>query len=151
MKEDDFDTKLGTLDLPGDEQIRHQQELKIPLLSYKRSSRVGLWLLVVPVIAVITVLLKYELGMSSPFLDVVKRLFGVVDRSPVLTYLIPLVLVGFPVIVMTINLLAICHFAHMKEKNEFVITVKIRMLNIALFLLSFAVFVYFLLPDRLSF
>lgn len=151
MKKEDIETKLGALDVPAIGPITHQQELKIPLLSYKKSSRMGLWLLVLPVTVAIIVFLKHELGIGSPFLDSIKHYLGAVDSNPLSTYLIPLVLVGFPLLTMTLNLIAICHFAHQREKSEFLITIKIRLLNILLFFLSFVVFVYFLLPDRLSF
>lgn len=151
MKKEDIDTVLGGMDLPTPEQIKHQQELKIPLLGYKRSSKVGLWLLLLPVIVAVTVILKYELGISSPALDPIHQFFAAVDRNPFLTYLIPLVFAGFPLLAMTMNLLAICHFIHARERREFLITIKLRPLNIALFLFSFVVLVYFFLPDRLSF
>lgn len=151
MKKEDVDTMLSGMDLPHPENIKHQEELKIPLLSYKRSSRAGLWLLVVPVIVAMTYTLKYELGIFSPFLNGVHSFFAAVDRNPVLTYLIPVIFMGLPLLAMIVNLLAFCHFAHEKEKNEFIITIKLRPLNIALFLFSFAILVFFLLPDRLSF
>jgi hypothetical protein len=151
MKQEDTDAGLGGMDLPTPEQIKHQQELKIPLLSYKRSSKVGLWALLLPVVVAATVILKYELGFSSPLLDSIKHFFATVDRNPFLTYLIPLIFVGFPFLAMTLNLLAICHFIHEREKREFLITIKVRPLNIALFLFSFAILIYFCLPDRLSF
>jgi hypothetical protein len=151
MKNEDLDTMFGGINLPTPEHIKHQQELKIPLLSYKRSSRVGLWLLLLPVIVAITVILKYELGIFSPFLDAMQHFFGAVDRNPFLTYFIPLILVGLPFLVMMMNLLAFCHFTYIREEREFLVTIKLRPLNIALFLFSFAIFVYFFLPDRLSF
>lgn len=142
---------LGGMDLPAPEAIKHQQELKIPLLSYKKSSKAGLWLLAIPVIVAVTALLKHELGMVSPVLDGIGSFFAVIDGNPFLTYLIPLIAVGLPFLAMVINFLAIFHFAHSNEKKEFLITIKIRALNIALFLFSFAILVYFFLPDRLSF
>jgi len=151
MKKEDVDTMLGGMDLPHPEHIKHQQELKIPLLSYKRSSRAGLWLLVVPVIVAITFLLKYELGIFFPFLNGIQNFFAAVDRNYYLTYFIPVIFMGLPLLAMIINLLAFCHFTHMREKQELLITIKYRPLNIAVFLFSFAILVFFLLPDRLSF
>ncbi len=151
MKKEDVDTMLSGIDPPHPENITHQQELKIPLLSYKRSSRAGLWLLVLPVIYAMTWVLKYEVVISSPFLDTIQHFFAAVDRNPVFTYFIPLIFVGLPFLAMMMSLLAFCHFTHVREKKEFLITVKIRPLSIALFLFSSAIFVFFLLPDRLAF
>lgn len=151
MKKDDVDNMLSGINLPDPENIKHQQELKIPLLSFKRSSRAGLWLLVLPLIVAITVVLKYELGIFSPFFDFIQNFFAAVDRNKFLTYLIPVIFIGLPLLTMIINLLAFCHFTFIKEKKELLITVKYRPFNIAIFLFSFAIIVFFLLPDRLSF
>lgn len=151
MKKEDVDNMLSGMDLPDPENIKHQQELKIPLLSYKRSSRAGLWLLLLPVVFAITFILKYELGILSPFLNVIQSFFAAIDRNKFLTFLIPIIFIGLPLLAMIINLLAFCHFTFNKEKKELLITMKYRPFNIVIFLFSFAVIVFFLLPDRLSF
>lgn len=151
MKKEDVDKVLSGMDLPDPEKITHQQELKIPLLSFKKSSRAGLWLLVVPVILVFTIILKKELGVVSPYLDAFKKLYAAVDANQFLTYLIPVVFLGLPLFALIINLLALCHFTYNKTSNEFLITVKYRPLNIAICLLSFAILVFIFLPDALTF
>lgn len=151
MKKEDVDTMLSGMDVPDPERLKHQQELKIPLLSYKKSSRAGLWLLVLPVTVAVTMILKYELGILSPFLDLIQKVLAAVDRNQVLTYIIPVIFVGLPLLAMIINFLAFCHFAFVRERKEVLVTLKFRAVNIALFLFSFAVLVFFLLPDRLSF
>lgn len=151
MKKEEVDKMLNNMDLPDTGNIKHQQELKIPLLSYKKSSRAGLWLLVLPAIVAVTYTLKYELGIVSSFLDNIRGFFSAIDKNQFLTYLIPVIFVGLPLIAMTLNFLAVCHFTSIKEKKEFLITVKIRPLNIAVFLIAFAILVFFLMPDRLSF
>ena len=151
MKKEDVDNLLNSMELPDPEHMKHQQELKIPLLSYRRSSRAGLWLLVLPVVVAVTFLFKYELGMYSPLIDGIRKFFAAIDRNQFLTYLIPIIFMGLPLLAMTINLLAFCHFTLIKEKKELLVTIKYRPLNIAVFLFSFAVLVFFLLPDRLSF
>lgn len=151
MKKEDVDTMLSGMDMPDPERMKHQQELKIPLLSYKKSSRAGLWLLVLPVTVAITVILKHELGILSPVLDLIQQFFAAVDRNEFLTYIIPVIFAGLPLFAMIINLLAFCHFALARERKEFLITIKLRPVNIALFLFSFAILLFFLLPDKLSF
>ncbi len=150
MKKDDVDKMLSGIDVPVIENVKHQQELKIPLLSFKKSSRAGLWLLVLPVIVAITTILKYELVVSSPLLDTITGFFKAIDRNAFLTYLIPVIFIGLPLLAMIVNLLAFCHF-NQNEKKELIITIKYRPLNLALFLFSFVVIVYFFLPDKLSF
>ena len=151
MKREGVDNMLSGMDLPNPENIKHEQELKIPLLRFKRSSRAGLWLMVLPVIFAFTVVLKYELGISSTFLDIIGSIITAVDKNQFLTYLIPVIFVGLPLLAMIINLLAFCHFTYNKATQELLITVKYRPVSILIFLFSFMILIFFLLPDRLSF
>lgn len=149
MKRTNDDDKFAGMEVPQTGNLQHQQELKIPLLSYRKTSRIGLWLLILPLLFIFTVVLKYELGMLSPVLSLFERFFAYISANPILTYLIPLIFVGLPLAAMIINLLAFCHFSKGKDGKELLITVKLRPLNIALFLLSFAVLAYAFLPDAL--
>lgn len=151
MKKEDVENILNRLQTPEPEKIMQHRELKIPLLSYRKSSKAGLWLLLLPLTFAITVFLKMELGVQSGYLDLVRKFFSAIDNNVVLTYLIPLIFVGLPLIAMIINVLAICHFQQNKKSKELIVTIKYRPVNIVIFLLSFAVLIYFLLPDKLSF
>ena len=151
MKKEDVDNLLNSMELPDPENIQHQQELKIPLLSFKKSSRAGLWLLVLPMIVTITVILKYELGIFSSFLDLIRSFFAAIDKNQFLTFLIPVIFIGLPLTAMIINLLAFCHFTFNRTTKELLVTIKYRPFNIGVFLFAFAIIVFFLLPDRLSF
>ncbi|MBX2990121.1 MAG: hypothetical protein KF749_03025 [Bacteroidetes bacterium] len=151
MKNEDVDSMLGNVDVPHPENIQHQQELKIPLLRYKRSSKAGLWLLVLPIIVVLTSILKRELAISSPFLNGIGSIFRAIDGNPILTFLIPLVVLGLPCAAIVINLLAFSHFTLVRERRELLITFKYRPVNIAIFLLSFAILVFVFMPDALTF
>jgi len=149
MKNEDVENMLNRIQIPEPENIMHR-ELKIPLLSYRKSSKAGLWLLLVPLIVIVTVFLKTAFGLQSGY-TIVRKLFAAIDKNDVLTYLIPLIFVGLPLIVMIINVLAICHFQQNNKTKELIITIKYRLLNIVIFLISFAVLIYFLLPDKLAF
>jgi hypothetical protein len=151
MNKDDLDKMLRSMKLPNPENIKHQQELKIPLLSYRKSSRAGLWLLLLPVIFAVTIILKYELGFFPTFINYIEGFFAAIDSNKFLTYLIPIIFIGLPLLAMILNLLAFCHFTAIKETKELLITLKYRPFNIALFLFSFAIIIYFFLPDKLSF
>ena len=151
MKNEDVENMLNSMQIPEPENIMQHRELKIPLLSYKRSSKAGLWLLVVPLIVAVTIVLKTVFVVQSNYINLVHRFFSAIDRNVVLTYLIPLIFVGLPLLAMIINALAFCHFQQNRENKELIMTIKYRPLNIAIFLISFAVLIFFLLPDQLSF
>ena len=151
MKNEDVEDMLSKIRVPEPENVLQERELKIPLLSYRKSSRAGLWLLLLPITFAITLVLKTGFGVQTGYLDLYQKFFAAIDKNVVLTYLIPLIFVGLPLLSMIINALAICHFHNSRKNRELIITIKYRPLNIALFLLSFALFVFFLLPDKLSF
>lgn len=149
MKNDEIDKMLSGMDLPQPEKIIHQQELKIPLLRYRRSSVMGLWLIMPAIVFILTAMLKYELVISSAMLDNILHFFRAMDDNRFLTYLIPIIFVGLPLAALVLNLLAFCHFAYIREHKELLVTVKYRPFNIFVFLLSFAMLVYAFLPDAL--
>lgn len=151
MKKEDLEKMLSGIDPPMPEHLTHQEELKIPLLRYKRSSKAGLWLLIPPIIIAVTSILKHELAISWGFLNVIGSLIAAVDENPVLTFLIPVIVLGLPCTAMVMNLLAFCHFTTVRERKELLITMKYRPVNIGIVLLSFAILVFFFLPDVLSF
>jgi hypothetical protein len=149
MKKEEVDSMLSKLDVPRTDHLKHPQELKVPLLSYRKSSRAGLWLLAVPLTFPLVAFLKYRIGVVSSALDAVERFFvGIADHS-VFTYLIPVIFVGVPLVVMVLYFLAFCHFASDRDTKSLVVTIKFRPLNIVVFLLSFAALAYAFLPDAL--
>lgn len=151
MQNEDFENKLKNIQVPQPENILQPADLKIPLMSYKKSSKAGLWLLLLPLTVAVVAILKTELGLQSAYLNLVQQFFAAMDNNAVLTYLIPVLFVGLPLLAMIINFLAICHFQQNKNARELIMTIKYRPLNIAIFLVSFAVLIFFLLPDKLSF
>ena len=151
MNKDEVENMLDRLHTPEPEKVIRHTELKIPLMSYKKSSKAGLWLLLLPLTFAITLILKLELNIESRYLNFLSKFFSFIDKNVVLTYLIPLIFIGLPLIAMVINLLAICHFQKNNESRELIITIKYRPLNIAIFLLSFSVLIFYLLPDKLAF
>jgi hypothetical protein len=151
MKENEVENMLKNIDVPHPENIMHRGDFKIPLLSYKKSSRAGLWLLIVPFTVGLTIFLKAELNIQSGYLNFVQRFFAEIDNNNVLTYLIPIIFIGLPLLAMILNFLAVCHFQRNRKMKELIVTIKYRPLNIAICLFSFALLVYFLLPDKLAF
>ena len=151
MKKDEMEKMLSSMEIPKPENTMSHGDLKIPLLSFKRSSRAGLWLLIVPLTFAITVFLRSELGIRSGYLNFIHKFFAAINNNNVLTYLIPVIFVGLPLLAMILNFLAICHFQQNKKMKELIVTIKYRPLNIAIFLFSFAILIFFLLPDKLAF
>jgi hypothetical protein len=151
MKKEEVENMLNSMKLPEPENIMTHGDFKIPLLSFKKSSRAGLWLLILPLTFAITVFLRMELGIKSGYLNFIQKFFAAINNNNVLTYLIPEIFIGFPLLAMILNFLAICHFQRNQKMKELIVTIKYRPLNIAIFLFSFAILIFFLLPDKLAF
>jgi hypothetical protein len=149
MKQTNDDAPFNGLKLPDPGNPGHQPELKIPLLRYRRSSWAGLWLLVLPLSFFLTAFVKYRFGASFFVSDGIGHFFAYLSGHPVLNLLIPLIFLGLPLAAMIVNGMAICHFASLKEKRELLVTIKYRPFNIAVFLISFVVFVWAFMPDAL--
>jgi hypothetical protein len=73
MKKQNIEGLLNDMPIPHPENLIQHHELKIPMLSYRKSSRAGLWLLLVPLTFAFTLLLKTELGIHPAFLDYYKK------------------------------------------------------------------------------
>jgi hypothetical protein len=151
MKNEEVENMLTNLRMPEPEKLVEYHDLKIPLLSYRKSSKAGLWLLLVPMTVAVAALLKSEFGLQSQYLDLVRKLFAFINDNVVLTYLIPIIFVGLPLAAMVINFLAICHFQNNTKTKELIITIKNRPVNIAITLVSLGLLIFFFLPDNLSF
>ncbi len=151
MKHEDIEKLLGAIDPPEPDKITHHEDLKIPLLRYKRSSKVGLLLLILPAIVALTSILRRELGISVSFFKDMTRALAAIDGHPVLSIIIPLIAIGLPCTAMVINLLSFAHCDVAREQKEMLITLKYRPVNIAIVVLSFAILVFFFMPDALTF
>jgi hypothetical protein len=151
MKNEDVENMLKNMQVPEPENIMQTKELKIPLLSYRKSSRAGIWLLLVPMVVAIAAILKTETGIQARYLEFVRRIFTSINDNSILTYLIPVIFIGLPLVTMVINFLAICHFKNDVKSKELIITIKRRPLNIVIFLVSLGLLIFFLLPDKLAF
>lgn len=149
MENEDIKNVLNQLELPEPEKLIHQKELKIPLLSYKKSSRAGLWLLTIPLLFFITDFLKNELGLFSPILNGIMRIFKSVGDNGILTFLIPVIFLLLPLLAMILNLLSFCYFNYQKATKELLITVKYRPVNIAIFIISLAMLLFVFMPDSM--
>lgn len=149
MENEDIKNVLNQLELPEPEKLIHQKEFKIPLLSYKKSSRAGLWLLTIPLLFFITDFLKNELGLFSPILNGIMRIFKSVGDNGILTFLIPVIFLLLPLLAMILNLLSFCYFNYQKATKELLITVKYRPVNIAIFIISLAMLLFVFMPDSM--
>ncbi len=145
MNENEFKKQMENLKTPQADTISHQQILKIILLNAQKSSRLGIVFIIIPCLFLFGVFLKYLLGIDFKIFSSLEDAMAALDKISYLKWLSPLLLVGFPLVGIVLNALAITHFYWSKLNKEFIITIKFRLINIILLLISIAIVAIFIL------
>lgn len=140
----DIEKKLESMNLP-DPDIKTNEPVKIMLLQAKKSAAVGVWLVAVPLFFLFCITMKYFFMIHLHFADVFEEVVSSLDKSVGTKWISPLLFVGFPLIGILLNLLAIMHFEFNKIKKYLVVTIKIKWFNIFILLLSGGVVCIFFL------
>jgi hypothetical protein len=142
---------LKTLPKPEPAMPPAQKILKISLLSARRSSRIGFWLVALPGMVILLFILQNILHLD---IGIIRWLGGLGPHlsTPARAVLVFVFLIGFPLIAVVINLLSLSHFHYDKLSREFTITFKIRWWNIVITLAGGALAAFYtmhLLADTL--
>ncbi len=145
MKNTEFEKQLEDLQTPETDNIKHQQLLKITILNAKKSSQIGIVFIIIPCLFLLGVFIKYKLGLDFKIFTALEDLMVKLDKSFYLKWIAPLLLVGLPLISIVINSLAITHFYWDKVKKELLITIKYRLANIMLLVISIGIAAVFIL------
>ena len=145
MEKDDLINKLQHMEKPDIVSEQHKAELKLTLLNAKKSARIGVFLIIIPLIFLFLIFLKYSLHIHLSSLSSVENWMAEKDKNSFYKFLIPFLLVGTPLLGLGINLLAILHLEWKKEPNELIITVKLRWINIVISVISVLILFVFLL------
>ena len=117
MDEERLIKKLEGIERPELSSATHQRQLKLVLVSAKRSSRIGILLVTLPCLFIFGVILKYGLGVASPLFSALEEKMADIDRS-FFRFVPPLLLVGGPLIALGLNLLTILHFHIDRVRRE---------------------------------
>lgn len=145
MENDSFEKKLKEISIPDTGKINPPAELKMTLLSAKKTTAIGIWLIAIPVYFLFCVFMKYYLHINLHVFDIIIDTMASIDRQSGFHYLSPLLLVGLPLLNVLLNSLAITHFNYIKINKELSISIKIKWKNIFLITISLAIAGIFLL------
>jgi hypothetical protein len=145
MKDTDFEKQMENLKTPDTGTPEHQQILKITILSATKSSRAAIIFIILPCLFLIGVFIKYKLGIDLKIFSTLEEIMAESDKSVYLKWISPLILVGLPLIGVVLNAVAITHFFWNRVRKELIITIKYRLANIILLILSAGVASVFVL------
>src|SRR5690349_9516459 len=145
MEDKEFSQKLQQMHKPQVESTTHQLQLKLTLLNAKRSARIGVVLVIIPCLFLLAILLKYFMHINLPSFSALEEWMADKNHNVLIKMLIPLLLIGAPIIALIFNLLAILHFSFEKKINELIITVKLKWFNIIVSLICLLILSCFFL------
>ena len=143
--ENDFENKMENLQTPKPDFVKHQEMFKIGLMNAKKSSRIGIIFILLPALFIVLVYLKYQFLIRIDFFTTFENIVSNADHVGYLKWIFPLVFIGFPVIAIFINLLAITHFYINKTNKELIISVQYRFKNLIIIFISSAIVLTFLI------
>ena len=131
MNEEELTKKLEAMERPDLSSKLHQKQLKLVLLSARRSSWIGVVLIALPCLFMFGVILKYGFRFDIPVFSALEEYMAAVDRT-VFRFVPPLILVGGPLAGLALNLLAVLHFQFDRQRRELQVTVKLKPVNLAI-------------------
>lgn len=152
MDKNELTQKLENLPRPELSSGTQQRQLKLYLMSARRSSWLGILLVTLPCLFLLGVILKYGFRIGLPAFSALEDAMAAMDHS-FFGFVPPLVLVVGPLLALALNLLAILHVQFDRSSRELQIAVKMRFLNlliagVCLFILSI-VFLYLVAENGL--
>ena len=150
--ENNFEKSMENLNTPNTDFVKHQEIMKIGMVNAKRSARIGIIFILIPMVLVILAYVKIKLLIHFDFFTKLQQFVSDQNQSSVLIWVSHIILIGLPVLAIIINLLAITHFYIDKRNKELIITVRYRLKNLIVLLISavllVTVFMYVLLLSR---
>ena len=121
----------------------HKRQLKLTLFDAKKSAALAVWLVAVPCFFLLAVFMKYFFRLDLHIFTIVEEFAASIDR----TFHFPasvILLVGFPLAAVAINMLSILHVAIDRDRRELLTTIKLKWINIAFVLLGVGIVGIFL-------
>jgi len=144
MDSEKMEEYLKTLPKPNPDAPASQKTLRFSLLSARRSSRIGFWLIALPGLVILVFFLQNILHWDTGLIRWLGNQ-GPSLSNPAKALLVFLFLVGFPLIAVVINLLSLCHFQYDRASREFTIILKIRWWNVLITVSGAALAAFYIL------
>jgi hypothetical protein len=144
MKPEDFEKKMSRLKPPKSE-VAPPKELRMAIVSARRSAAMGVWLVVVPWLFFIAMVLKHMFNVNWGLINTFEEMISALDRDPSTWWVGPVLILGLPVLSIIINTLAITHFKWESFTGSLIVSIRMKWLNIAVLLVSLTIVGIFVL------
>ncbi|MDB5088931.1 MAG: hypothetical protein JWR09_2925 [Mucilaginibacter sp.] len=156
---DEFLKKMENLQLPEIDPRDHPKMVKMAIMNAERSAAFGVWLIILPCYFLLCVLMYYGFHIRAGWFGSMFALIIGLDKTRGMGFLAPVLFFLLPLICIIINILGITHVSSQKidpvrsKVREFNITLRIKLWNIALILISLAIlfaFISFVMTESIS-
>jgi hypothetical protein len=144
MKPGDFEKKMEGLKAPKSE-VAAPKELRMAIVSARRSAALGAWFVIVPWLFFIAMVLKHMFNVNLGLINTFEEMMGALDRDPSTWWIGPFLILGLPVLSIIINTLAITHFKWESFSGSLVVSIRMKWINIAVLVVSFTIVGIFIL------
>jgi hypothetical protein len=134
--ENNFENKMENLNIPNTDFVKHQETLKIGLTNASKSARIGILFIALPLLLVVLAYLKIRLLVEFNFFNNIEQFVSQDAHSDPFSWIFHLLLLGLPIVAIIINLLAITHFYIHKPNKELIITIRYRLKNLIVIIVS---------------
>ena len=133
MDKNELEKKLENLSVPQLPQLEHQQQLKLSIMSAKKSARASLWLLLIPFLFFVSAFLR-QLNISIPgsLLDE----YSLHWSSWLRILVFAVIIIGFPLIAVILNLLSIIWLQYDREQKVLNISIRMRTVNLVIIVVA---------------
>jgi hypothetical protein len=156
---DEFLKQMENLQVPDIDPHEHPKMVKMAIMNAERSAALGVWLIVVPCYFLLCVFMYYYFHMHVGWFGAMFTLMASLEKTPYIDFLGPLILFVLPIVCIIINALAITHVqvqkpgAGQSKVREISFTIKLRLLNILLILISLVIvciFISYVMTENIS-
>jgi len=143
MEKDNLEDDMKNLSSPNVSAESHMKYFKIYLLNTKKSAYIGYILLLTPFLFLLGVIFSFYLEIKIPVVNGVYKWISENDDTPVLNWVQRFLLLDGPLVAILINLLSILHFQWDSKLKEFIVTLKVKWLNLSIILVCGLIFLIF--------
>jgi hypothetical protein len=140
-----FENKMENLKTPDTDFVKHQEILKIGMMNARKSARIGIVFILIPIVLVGLAYIKISLLIKLHFFENFGQFISKFDHQ----WIYPLIILGLPLLAVIVNLLAITHFYIDKANKELIISIRYQLKNLIVLILGaiiiIAIFFYIML------
>lgn len=143
MNKDALEKKLENISLPQLPPLQHQQQVKLSILSAKKSAKISLWLLLIPFLFFVSAFLHQQMSISLPpdsWLQQHRLQLPAWLRIAIFAA----VMIFIPLIAVVLNLISLIWVQYEKEKKIFNFSGRLKTTNLIIVIIAGAVAFLFL-------